>query len=309
MRLFLLMLFLTGLLQNAMAYPIPPRPLRALVAESQYILVGYVVKTFDKETGKKKKRKSHFSENRIARIAVLELLKGQLNADTIELEFNPYMFCPAPAMYYDSTQVICFLNRDDNKNLYTQALSYGSKTLNPEEIAVYKARIAEIQNIAHIENASQKLTETTEWLVKCAENPATRWEGVFELKPGSNFMSFYSHDAGIAFDSLLTGEQKERLFQALLSTPEINYYEFALVDLAYKGHESQIDAMLLKSLKALSTENYWLADEYFSRLRYRNLSADMRNLMDRFSEIKFDSQKTEEFKAIINDFIALVDKP
>ena len=38
-----------GFINAVFAYPIPKRPLRQLVIESQYIIVGYVIKTYDKE--------------------------------------------------------------------------------------------------------------------------------------------------------------------------------------------------------------------------------------------------------------------
>ena len=38
-----------GVISNIFAYPISPRPLRLLVIESQHIIVGYVVKTYEKK--------------------------------------------------------------------------------------------------------------------------------------------------------------------------------------------------------------------------------------------------------------------
>lgn len=147
--IFLLTFF--GLTSNIFAYPISPRPLRQLVTESQYIIVGYVVKTYDK-----KKDKDDWG-TKVARIAVLENLQGKINKDTIEIEFNPNMICPAPDRYFDSTFVISFIDKDKKSGkFYTHALNYGSKTLKKEEIEIYKKRISEIQQILKITNAEQQ---------------------------------------------------------------------------------------------------------------------------------------------------------
>jgi hypothetical protein len=37
----------------------------------------------------------------------------------------------------------------------------------------------------------QEFEKTVDWLVKCAENEYTQWEGTFELSPEVIFMSSY----------------------------------------------------------------------------------------------------------------------
>ena len=63
-----------------LAYPITPRPLRLLVAEGQFIIVGYVTKTYENKS-KKKERSS-----KTAKIAVLENLQGEIGKDNIEIK-------------------------------------------------------------------------------------------------------------------------------------------------------------------------------------------------------------------------------
>src|SRR5690554_4227660 len=118
---FLILIFL-GLSIDLFAYPISPRPLRKLVMDSEYIIVGYVSKTYDR-----KKDKDDWG-TKVAKIAVLERLQGNIKEDTIEISFTPNMICPAPDRYFDSTFVISFINKRDGK-YHTCALSYGAKTL------------------------------------------------------------------------------------------------------------------------------------------------------------------------------------
>lgn len=56
---------------------------------------------------------------------------------------------------------------------------FGMKVMTPDAIAVYEARIKELNGIF----ASKEPThaQVVAWLVRCAENPSTRWEGTFEL--------------------------------------------------------------------------------------------------------------------------------
>jgi hypothetical protein len=290
-----------GLTGYVFAYPISPRPLRQLVTESQFIIVGYVVKTFDK------KKDSNNWESRVARIAVLENLQGQINKDTIEIEFVPNMVCPAPDRYFDSTFVISFIDKDEKSSkFYTHALSYGSKTLEKNEIQVYKQRIAEIQQILTITDSIKRRYETVEWLVKCAENETTRWEGTFELSPESNFMSHYSKGKKQNFKNVINTEQKERLKNALLSTTGM--INFGLVDLVYKDNETQIDNFLLAKLKNLREDEFWVADDFMNRLKHKNTSKEMDRILEKFEKLQFEYDKKEELKMTIEKFIKLIEK-
>lgn len=296
--IFLLTFF--GLTSNIFAYPISPRPLRQLVIESQYIIVGHVIKTYEK-------KKEDDWGSRVARIAVLENLQGKISKETIEIEFEPNMVCPSPDRYYDNTYVISFVNKDKKSGkYYTHALNYGAKTLKKEEIEIYKQRISEIQQILKISNKDKQRIETVEWLVKCAENEATRWEGTFELSPESNFMSYYSKTEGQDFKSAINTEQKERLKKALLTSNES--VDFGLVDLVYQDNETQIDDFLFTKLKNLKEDESWFADNFMTRLKHKNNSKEMENLMEEYDKIQFDYDKKEELKKKIKEFIKLIEK-
>lgn len=290
-----------GLTNNIFAYPISPRPLRQLVIESQFIIVGFVVKTFDKE------KVNNDRNSKVARIAVIENLQGNIKMDTIEIAFNPNMICPTPDRYFDSNYVISFINKDKKSGkFYTHALSYGAKTLKMEEIEIYKQRILEIQQIINIKDIEKQRIETVEWLVKCAENETTRWEGTFELNPESNFMSYYSRTKSQDFKKVINAEQKERLKKALLNTKEM--IDFGLVDLVYEGNESQIDELLLTKLKNLNEEEYWIADNFMNILKYKNTSNEMDEVIEEFKKLQFEFDKNLELKMIIEKFIKLIDK-
>jgi len=297
---FVLLYIFISLTEKTFAYPISPRPLRQLVIESESIVIGYVVKTYNKN-----KEGADWFRN-MAKIVILEKLQGSIKDDTIEIIFYPGMICPAPEIYYDSTLVISFIDEFDG-SYYTHAHSYGAKTLTKEEIAIYKNRIQEIQKIQKIANKEEQLTNTVDWLVKCAEIETTRWEGIFELMPESDFMSIFSIDKNQNFRKLLTEEHRERLKKALLKTKEINYREFGLVDLLYKGNKSEIEDFLIIRLKDLKEDNYWFADEYFNRLKHRSKSESVKLILEQFESIEFKNRYRKEIRKIIEDFLILVE--
>lgn len=55
----------------------------------------------------------------------------------------------------------------------------GIKKLSMEKIGVYEARIKELNSIFSAKKVSE--SRLLEWVIRCAEDPATRWEGTFEL--------------------------------------------------------------------------------------------------------------------------------
>ena len=92
----LLTFLLTGFIQNLFAYPITPRPLRKLIEESESIVVAYVLRS------ENVKNEDTWSGTR-AVLIVREVLQGNVTSDTVHVYYTPFMICPAPAHYQDST--------------------------------------------------------------------------------------------------------------------------------------------------------------------------------------------------------------
>lgn len=288
----------------ATIYPITPRPLRKLVIESDAAIVGKVVSVYDKKYEGKKKKNIYYSSYKVAKILVVEVLQGKVKNDTLEILFEPNMICPSPAMYYEKTSVIAFLDNNKNGGYSTHALSYGSKTLDSVGISTYKKRISEIQKILKIQDSVSKRTETIEWLVKCAENEITSWEGVFEL---SNVKEF-SNESENKFKSLLNDNQKARLKKAYMYSTQSNYYDFNLSDLIYDDNKLEIDSILLERLKKLPEEDYYYASDYILRLKHKNTSEEMENLLKKYYEVQFEDERIQERNKIIVEFMTLVEK-
>lgn len=301
--LFILLIFSCNSI-FATIYPITPRPLRKLVIESDVVIVGNVLSVYDKKYEGKKKKRTYYPSYKVAKILVIEVLQGKVTSDTLEIFFEPNMICPSPAMYYEKTSVIAFLDKNKNGGYSTHALSYGSKTLDSMGISIYKKRISEIQNIIKINDSISQRTETIEWFVKCAENEITSWEGVYELSGIKEF----SHEPDNKFKVLLNDDQKARLKKAYISSTKSTYYDFNLSDLIYDDNKLEIDSILLERLKKLPEEDYYYASDYILRLKHRNTSQEMETLLIKYYEVQFENEKIEERNKYVVEFIKLVEK-
>lgn len=310
-KLLPFLFLLTVCIAYASPYPISPRPLRLLVAESEHILFGHVVKIEKTDLIREKKV---YDVRTTAVIAIKERLQGNVKEDTIRINFRPNMICPASDMYYENLDVLAFLDGTNGK-YSTHALSYGSKTLiQPEDYSIYKQRIVEMQLILKNTDKITQLKQTIEWLVKCAENDITRWEGTYELSPQSDFMSEYSKEKFANYQMLLSEAQKKRLKEVFLNSAGQPYLDLGLADLVYSGNEDEIDAVLLCQLKEIIEDtDYWTVLDYMERLAHLNDSDAAKSCIAEMIKFLDDyltrSQNEEKMNAIRLRFVALAENP
>jgi hypothetical protein len=300
MKSRLIVLFILVLMQwPAQGYPISPRPLRLLIEESEFIVWAHVrdIRTV-KERGKK-----YTFENTVAVLTVYEVLQGTLTAVEIEIPYPAGLICPAPPHFEKGTDVLVFLDRA--KGVYSvHALSYGVKELQGGEIAIYKARIAEMQQIMNIEDRDKKFLSTTEWLVKCAEERVTRHEGTYELSRGSDFMSYYDRNEGQPFQHALSDEQRVRLKSALLSSSGLSYADLGLIDLVYTTDAEGVCKDMLVKLKAFQENQLWYASEFMARINHYKSSPRTLELTETFEAKRFaDEFKAAQLKALLDEYL------
>lgn len=301
MRLLIIaLLVLVGRETAANPYPISPRPLRKLVMEAPIIVTGYV------EDVIKSKDRNEFG-SRTAILKIREVLQGSVSESVIKIPYRSNVICPAPPHYDSGTWVVVFLSRE--KHVYqTYALSYGVKTVTQEDITIYRDRIVEMQKILMIENKDDQFLQTVEWLVKCAEHPATRQEGTYELSPESDFMSYYDRDQNPSFQFMLTTDQKLRLKNALLKSEEDDYSHIALIDLVYADYQTEVFDYMLNTLKNSDNLQLWYAGSYLQRLAHLKTSARLKELMAAYEKEGNDydvsiSIREAKQQAIVRDFV------
>jgi hypothetical protein len=152
-----------------------PKPLRVLYEESELVAVARVGDSVAVTTGEdmaQLKTALHLSS----------LLKGESKERVVNLHHLVWkeMDGSAPPAYAKNDVLLVFLNADENGDGYLSADDErGMKKLSPDDLKVYLRRIEELATITRGEKPDA--AALTEWLVRCAEEPATRWEGAYEL--------------------------------------------------------------------------------------------------------------------------------
>jgi len=298
-KIVFLTFFLFGLLQNIFAYPISPRPLRKLIDESEIIVIADVTKIENVETD------NHWGNSK-AILVVKNILQGNIKTNTINVYFSSGMICPKPANYYDSTMVIAFLDKRENKDGYsTHALSYGSKTLDKKGINLYKKRITEMQAIQKIKNKQKRRNKNVEWFVRCVKHPQTRWEGIYELSPRGNFILYYDRDKKTFTGNYPISEnQKSELRKTLFSISYLDNSDVLLVDLVKKDNDTELINFLIKNLKNYGTERIWLAKSLMKRIALFTDKDDLELIVKKMDDIdsSVDDLDKEMIK-LIKEFI------
>lgn len=280
-------ILLIGIGQSLFAYPITPRPLRKLVMESEFVVYADVIEIKTIETN------DHRSDTK-AILALKEIIQGKIKNDTIDVFFTPNMICPSPARYEKGTTVLAFLDKM-KKGYSTHALSYGSKTIDSVGFEVYKSRITEIQNILKLKNEDEQTKKTINWLINCAIEPTTRWEGIYELSPQSDFMSYYDQDKKTFISKYkLNDTQKSKLRQAFFTIDNLTYADMGLIDLVVKKNDSELIDFLIKKLKECDIEKMWYKDFLMTRIAEFTDRDDLRKIVKEIEMLDYMDKKREE---------------
>jgi hypothetical protein len=288
---------LIGIGQNLFAYPITPRPLRKLVLESEFIVYADVIKIETIESD------DNWNDTK-AVMVIREILQGKMKKDTIDVFFTPGMICPSPARYEKGTTVLAFLDKQ-KKGYSTHALSYGSKTVDSIAFEVYKNRINEMQNILTLKSESEKNEKIINWLISCAVNPSTRWEGIYELSPQSDFMSYYDQDKKTFVRKYeLNENQKIRLRKAFFEIKNLSYSDMGLIDLIVKKNDTELINFLIKELKESDIEKMWYKDFLMVRVAEFTDRDDLRKIIKEMEELDYmDKRRDEKSNQLAKEFI------
>lgn len=290
-------ILLIGIGKSVFSYPIKPRPLRKLVIESGFIVYADVIEIEAIETD------NHWNDTK-AILVIKELIQGKINNDTIDVYFTPNMICPSPARYVKGTTVLAFL--DKKKNGYsTHALSYGSKTVDSVGFEVYKSRIIEIQNILNLKNEDEKIEKTINWLITCAIDFNTRWEGIYELSPQSDFMSYYDKDKETRIRKYeLNQTQKSILREAFFAIDNLTYTDMGLIDLVVKKNDTELIDFLIEELKETDIEKMWYMDFLMARVAELTNRDDLRKIVQEIEQLDYmDKNREEKANQLAKEFV------
>lgn len=292
MKKIITLLFCTLLSSVILAYPITPRPLRLLVKESKFIIRGKVI-----EIGHQKESKNDTNpgwDRDYADIRISEVLQGVIQEKTVRVFFCAGMICPEPGTFEKGEEVLTFLSKRENKDgYYVHALSYGVKhNLTEAGFYTYKTRINEMQDIL-TKDEDEQAEPIIEWLVKCAENKDTRWEGTYELSQADRYSFFKEDDVLSNSHFSLTRSQRKRLFDAFMNAETLDYPELSLPKLIKKVNDCQVLKRLKEELNNLdisTSNNYFYlykAEMITSQIvSYSNLP-ELKKIHEGFSKLHF----------------------
>jgi hypothetical protein len=302
-RFMLMAVVLLALSSFATAYPIPPQSLRALCKNSPLIVVAKV------EAVRPIKSEDEDWPDAIARLRIASILKGSANGPVVEVQFSPAMICPAPPKYAKGSTVIAFLSRDEgDKFYYTWGLSYGAKAVSESALQVYTERIREVLEILKQNDSPRKDEQTIDWLVRCAEEPATRWEGAYEFTPDKGLRLAGEAEEFPDLAAMLTSEQKSRLSSVLFRSTTIDEGELCLIQLLKNDERKRVVAFILNYLKTIVDTPLYSTFELMTTVAEKLESQQASALIEEFerSSLRGKAEASRK-KIVLNKFISLVE--
>jgi len=250
-----------------------------------------------------------YSEGK-ARLRISSVLKGIISKPAIEVIYSPNMICPAPPEYPKGSTVVAFLDRSRGEKFYTtHGLSYGAKVVSESESKIYVKRIREMIEILKQGDSPEKEKGIIEWLVRCAEEPATRWEGAYELFPGGDFMSFYEREEPRDFAAMLTAEQKSRLSDALFRSTTISREDLCLINLLKDKEGERLVPFILRYLKKAVDDPPYYIEELMMFVSVQLGDNEAIKLTNEFSDIDlFERKEENRRRKVLSEFIALIER-
>jgi hypothetical protein len=154
-----------------------PQPLRQLFSQSDLIAVVTVGDSVNVESENADKEDSERRTLRTS-LSVSSAIRNEGSESVVYLYRQ--LYGEEPDEFKPGEQLLVFLDRRNVGNGYEARQNwYAIKRLKSEELSVYLERMRELEELLQKEKPAT--SEILEWLVKCVEHPATRWEGAYEL--------------------------------------------------------------------------------------------------------------------------------
>ena len=189
-------------------------------------------------------------------------------------------------VFKEGDNLLLFLDRrPDGHGYQVDDERYGVKKLSDKALKVYLQRMDELASLLRQEKPDT--AQIVEWLVRCAEDEATRWEGVLELSRSNDVLRrmeerkaeaalktgvdaddvsaaetpedearkqllarfTFGYQAEPDFARLLTDEQKTRLGTVLVGAQEITYTEYILLNMVKDWNDVRLVPFLLAQLR------------------------------------------------------------
>jgi hypothetical protein len=237
-------------------------------------------------------------------LTVDQTLKGKCDGAEIPVLYCPTQSCPAPASFPRGQTLLVFLNWDPNRNAYlVTADSYGTKGLVEAELAQYALRTEELSKLAPQKEDEGPSAEIVEWLVRCIEHPATRWDGAYDFLLANGEMMRSAQKVPLVHRLSLA--QFARIENALVSSADFGDGDSEVVEIFDGIANPRIDIYLATRLKC-----------QYARGETRWSGPVMDALADRLNlpegkKLREDYRETKDLDAeldLIGRFLGLLDR-
>ncbi|HZH90704.1 MAG TPA: hypothetical protein VEX70_08835 [Pyrinomonadaceae bacterium] len=151
-----------------------PSPLRVRYADSVIVAVARVGDTVPVE-------RQGVTTTMNTAFHITSLLKGESEEKVVNFQYPVLSLAGMNAApeYEKGDVILVFLRRGEKGGYVPVDDERGIQKLAADDLKVYVRRIEELAAIMRSEKPDE--AALTEWLVRCAEETATRWEGAYEL--------------------------------------------------------------------------------------------------------------------------------
>lgn len=175
--------------ERSLACPAPPMPLRPLYMASQSVVVARADKSVILQTEKIDPESDYDRTLLRTTFYVSQTLKSKGEEEQV-VHVYTWLWGEdrmVPEYYAEGTRLLLFLGpREEGEGYELVDDSYGAKDLPDDVLKVYVERLEELDRI--LRAAKPDKAEIAEWLVRCVEEPATRWEGAYDLYISQDFL-------------------------------------------------------------------------------------------------------------------------
>ncbi len=254
--------------RTAVACPAPPpQPLRVLYLQSPQIVIARLGKTEAIKPADAEAAENQDSEATQLRTALLvsSTLKGETKPVVYVNHYTYGDYKDGLSSEEEGQTLLVFLRpQDEGEDFYVDDMSFGVKKLSDADLKVYVQRIEELASIMKAEKPGE--TEIVEWLVRCAEEPATQWEGAYELMSSSYMVDYEQEQANAANPEAVTEE-------AVTEEPVVAEAE-AEVATAEPAEEQAAEATETEStasIQEVEAQDYEFQNEYPTKSDYFKL--------------------------------------
>lgn len=161
-----------------------------------------------------------------------------------------------------------------------------------------------MQDILKIINEEEKHAKTVDWLVECALQKPTKWEGTYELSPESDFMSFYDRDKDTFVRKFeLNDNQKEKLRLYFLSQKKLDYSDLGLLDLVAKPNDKELLSFLISRFKESYNDFIFEGNFFMSRIADLSGRNDLKEISEKNEKLDmFSENYDQKNKEILTEF-------